>query len=418
MNWISDEWWIYNEDKLALYVDAAIFLLFLLAVLYVLIFAIASLKKRKDVYPPAKKKHRFAVLFPAYREDAVIVNSVRSFFQQDYPASAYEVIVIADMMQPATLEELRRMGATVLEVNYEKSTKTKALQFAVDYLKKKKEVRYDIVVILDADNIVKPSFLEKLNDAYYSGCLAIQTHRVAKNRNTSIAVLDAVSEEINNSIFRKGHTNLGFSSALIGSGMAFDYNWFKENIYRADHVGVDKQLERLLLTQNIYIEYLVDVYTYDEKVQKKGNFYAQRRRWIATQFTNLFSGLFSLPKAFFTGNWDYCDKLLQWMMPPRVILFGFIILIAVGLTGYDWILSLKWWGLLLTLCVAFSLAVPDYLVDNRFRKAILSLPILFLLMFFNIFRLKGANKEFIHTEHNHTPSDVHPTDALPHDQAH
>lgn len=416
MNWLNDEWWIYNEDKMALYIDAAIFLLFFLAVLYILIFAIASLKKRKDVYPPAKKKHRFAVLFPAYREDAVIVNSVRSFFSQDYPADRYEVIVIADMMQPATLRELRAMGATVLEVDYEKSTKTKALQFAVDYLKKKKEIRYDVVVILDADNVVKPTFLDKLNDAYYSGCLAIQTHRVAKNRNTSIAVLDAVSEEINNSIFRKGHTNLGFSSALIGSGMAFDYSWFKDNIYKADHVGVDKQLERLLLTQNIYIEYLVDVYTYDEKVQKKGNFYAQRRRWIATQFTNLFSGLFSLPKAFFTGNWDYCDKLLQWMMPPRVILFGFIILIAVGLTGYDWILSLKWWGLLLALCVAFSLAVPDYLVDNRFRKAILSLPILFLLMFFNIFRLKGANKEFIHTEHHHAPADIHPADAAPEDK--
>lgn len=399
-NWINEEWWLYNEDKLLLYIDAVIFLLFLLAVLYILIFSLASLKKRKDVYPPAKRKHRFAVLFPAYREDAVIIHSVQTFLKQEYPKEMYEVIIIADMMKESTIHGLRNLSATVLEVDYEKSTKTKALQFAVDYLQTKKE-HFDMVVILDADNIVKPTFLDKLNNAFYSGCLAIQTHRVAKNRNTSTAVLDAVSEEINNSIFRKGHTNLGFSSALIGSGMAFDYDWFKENIYKADHVGIDKQLERLLLTQRIYIEYLTNVYTYDEKVQKTGHFYAQRRRWIATQFTNLFSGMWSLPKAFFTGNWDYCDKLLQWMMPPRVILFGFIILIACAFTWYDWVLSLKWWGLLFTLCVAFSLAVPDYLVDNRFRKAILSLPILFLLMFFNIFRLRGANKEFIHTEHTH-----------------
>lgn len=399
-NWINEEWWLYNEDKILLYIDAVIFLLFLLAVLYIFIFSVASLKKRKDVYPPAKKKHRFAVLFPAYREDAVIVSSVESFFKQEYPKEMYEVIVIADMMKESTLQRLRALSATVLEVDYEKSTKTKALQFAMDYLQTKKE-RFDMVVILDADNIVKPTFLDKLNNAFYSGCLAIQTHRVAKNRNTNTAVLDAVSEEINNSIFRKGHTNLGFSSALIGSGMAFDYDWFKENIYKADHVGVDKQLESMLLSQNIYIEYLNNVYTYDEKVQKKGHFYAQRRRWIATQFSNLFSGLLLLPKAFFTGNWDYCDKLLQWMMPPRIILLGFIIIIACAFTCYDWVLSLKWWGLLFMLGVAFSLAVPDYLVDSRFRKAILSLPVLFLLMFFNIFRLKGANKEFIHTEHYH-----------------
>lgn len=399
-NWINEEWWLYNEDKLLLYIDAAIFLLFLLAVLYIFIFSVASLKKRKDVYPPAKKKHRFAVLFPAYREDAVIVSSVESFLKQEYPREMYEIIVIADMMKESTLQQLRALSATVLEVDYEKSTKTKALQFATDYLQTKKE-HFDMVVILDADNVVKPTFLDKLNNAFYSGCLAIQTHRVAKNRNTNTAVLDAVSEEINNSIFRKGHTNLGFSSALIGSGMAFDYEWFKENIYKADHVGVDKQLESMLLSQNIYIEYLNNVYTYDEKVQKKGHFYAQRRRWIATQFSNLFSGLLLLPKAFFTGNWDYCDKLLQWMMPPRIILLGFIIIIACAFTCYDWVLSLKWWGLLFMIGVAFSLAVPDYLVDSRFRKAILSLPVLFLLMFFNIFRLRGANKEFIHTEHYH-----------------
>jgi len=35
-----------------------------------------------------------------------------------------------------------------------------------------------------------------------------------------LALLDGISEEINNNIFRKGHQTLGLSSALIGSGMA------------------------------------------------------------------------------------------------------------------------------------------------------------------------------------------------------
>jgi hypothetical protein len=33
--------------------------------------------------------------------------------------------------------------------------------------------------------------------------------------NTDVAVLDAASEEINNSIFRSGHIALGFSSPLL-----------------------------------------------------------------------------------------------------------------------------------------------------------------------------------------------------------
>lgn len=395
---LKDPNWIKNGEYAFMIGDAILFLLFFISVLYLLIFAISSLKKRKDTYPPARKKYRFAVLFPAYKEDTVIISSVRSFLQQDYPRDQYEIIVISDQMTDATNSSLQELSAKVVVTSEPRSTKTNALRAAVDYIESGDQL-FDVVVIMDADNLVDLNFLDQMNNAFYSGCSALQTHRVAKNRNTSTAVLDAVSEEINNSIFRKGHTRLGFSSSLIGSGMAFEYDLFKESIRQAEHVGVDKQLELILLKQNIYIEYMEDVFTYDEKVANKSSFYNQRRRWLATQFTNLFQGLGSLPLAMLRGNWDYCNKLFQWMMLPRVLLFGFIILIALFLTGIDWVMALKWWGLLLMLCITFSLAVPDYLVDHRFRKAIISLPILFLLMFLNLFRMKGATKEFIHTEH-------------------
>lgn len=183
-----------------------------------------------------------------------------------------------------------------------------------------------------------------------------------------MAVLDSISEEINNSIFRKGHTRLGFSSALSGSGMAFEYDLFKETIEGYSGIGEDKYMERVLLFQNIYIEYLEDVYTYDEKVRGKKDFYNQRQRWLTTQFSNLFSGIFKMPVAMLKGKWDYCDKLFQWMMPPRVLLLGFIILIAIILTVLDFVASIKWWCLLILLGITFSIAVPDYLVDKNSRK--------------------------------------------------
>ena len=391
--------WTNSYEKYFLMGDAILFLLFLIPVLYLFIFALFSLKKRNDLYPTAKKKYRFAVLFPAYREDGIILETIQSFLQQDYPREAYDIFVISDQMADETNRQLEDLPAIVFRLENNRSTKTYALQTAIQRIEEKGKA-YDIVVIMDADNIVEKNYLNKINDAIYSGCSAVQTHRMAKNRDTSIAVLDAVSEEINNSIFRKGHTQLGFSSALIGSGMAFEYELFKENIMKANDIGIDKQLEMSLLMDNIYIEYLENVPTYDEKIRGKTGFYDQRRRWLSNQFTNLFWGLSSLPKAMLRGNWDYCDKLFQWMMPPRIILFGFIILIAVLFSLFNFMLSIKWWGLLFLICVTFSLAVPDYLVDKKFRKAIASIPILFLLMFFNLFRLRGANKEFIHTEHS------------------
>lgn len=387
-----------NKEQIFTLIDACLFLLFVIAVFYLFLFAFKSLRKQRNIYPPADYLYKYVVLFPAYKEDKVIINSVQEFLKQNYPRDKYDVIVVAEEMKEETNKQLEALSAIVIPIEKTYSSKTNALRAAVEYIEKK-HLKYDHVIILDADNIVETNYLEELNNAFYSGCSAIQTHRVAKNLDTSTAILDAVSEEINNSIFRKGHTRMGFSSALIGSGMAFEYDLFKECIMQAKHVGMDKQLEIQLLRQNIYIEYLDAVYTYDEKVKNNSQFYNQRRRWLSTQFNNLFSGLYALPSAFFRGNWDYCDKLFQWMMPPRIILFGSIIIIASVLTLIDWPLSIKWWGLFAALCITFALAIPDKLVNGKLAKAILHIPVLFILMFLNFFRLRGANKEFIHTEH-------------------
>lgn len=390
--------WIDKQEYCFQFIDAILFLLFLVAVLYLFTFALYSKKKALYTYPKACKKYRYAILFPAYMEDNVIIDSVESFFKQNYPRNLYDIIVISDQMREDTIRQLLEMKALVTQIDEPMSTKINALQKAINYIEQE-GLSYDMVVVLDADNIVSPSYLEKINDAFYSGCSAIQTHRLAKNRDTNTAVLDAISEEINNSIFRKGHTRLGFSSGLSGSGMAFEYDLFKEIIQGINEIGEDKHMERKLLLQNIYIEYLEDVYTYDEKVRGKIEFYNQRRRWLSTQFSNLFSGLSLLPGAILKGKWDYCDKLFQWMMPPRVLLLGFVTLIACFLTAVNILLSIKWWGLLLLIGITFSIAIPDYLVDKQFKKAIFSLPILFLLMFFNLFRLRGSKKKFIHTKH-------------------
>ena len=392
---------IEKQENLYLLGDAILFLCFLIFVLYLFTFAVNSKRKPLYTYPIAKKKYRFAVLFPAYKEDIVILDSVNSFLQQEYPKELYDIIVISNQMTAQTVEDLKKLPIKVVELDSLKCTKIEALQKAIEYIEKG-NLKYDNIVILDADNIVDPTYLSKINDALYAGCSVLQTHRVAKNRDSSVAVLDSISEEINNSIFRKGHTRLGFSSALSGSGMAFEYDLFKETIEGYSGIGEDKYMERVLLFQNIYIEYLEDVYTYDEKVRGKKDFYNQRQRWLTTQFSNLFSGIFKMPVAMLKGKWDYCDKLFQWMMPPRVLLLGFIIFFAIILTVLDFVASIKWWCLLILLGITFSIAVPDYLVDKKFKKAIISVPILFILMFLNVFRIGG--KHFSHTKHSNKES--------------
>lgn len=377
--------------------DIVLFCLLALMVCYILILGIASLFKRRVKFAKADIQHRILVFFPAYGEDRVILSSVYSFLKQDYPTTAYDVIVISDHMKDETNEALRQLPVEVLIADYENSSKAKALNLAMKHVARK---TYDIVAIMDADNVATPDFLTEINNTYASGIQAIQAHRVAKNLNTDVAVLDAVSEEINNSLFRLGTANLGFSGSLSGSGMAFDYAWFRDHVGLLQTAGEDRELEVLLLKNRIHVEYLPDLLIFDEKTQNLQNFSKQRKRWQAVQFGSLHATFVDLPKALFHGNFDYCNKIVQWMLLPRSVMLMLLTLISAVMLLIHCELAMKWVALTILFYAILVIAIPRYLINKQLAKAIVKIPAMAFLMCVNFFKMKEGRKTFIHTDHH------------------
>ncbi|MEI6173561.1 MAG: glycosyltransferase [Bacteroidota bacterium] len=385
-------------------IEALLFLYFLVAALYFSIFSIAGLFRYRLRPKKDSRIRKFAVLIPGYKEDAVIIDVARQALDQDYPAGQFEVIIIADSFQQSTLDELRKLPIRVVEVSFEKSSKSRALNKTMSILPD----IFDAAIILDADNIMARDFISRMNNALSSGFVAVQGHRKAKNRNTSFAVLDSVSEEINNQIFRKGHRVLGLSSALIGSGMAFEYAMFKEYMSTIDSFGEDKELEIKLLKDKKRIEYCEDAYVYDEKVQKSHVFMVQRTRWLANQFIYAKQYfLSSLKELFINGNIDYFDKVFQQFLPPRIFLMGFLVIISLlsifvnplGITT-SWIALTA----LCTITLLISVPLPYFNLDTL--KAVMYLPQGFFFMLGSLFRIFKAKRSFGHTTHtvqNETP---------------
>lgn len=379
-----------NWFNLIKWTDSTLYLYFLLSVLYLFFFSVFSYRKRKYLYVKTKKQYRYAVFFPTNGEDDVIVNSVKSFLNQSYPRDKFDVVVISENMRKATSDALRKLPIILLEAKTKNGYKARQLEYAAHTLDAKD---YDVAVIFEANNTVDSNFLEEINKAYHLGGMAIQTHRIAKNLRTNTSILDAISEEINNTIFRKGHVCTGFSCSLIGSGMALHYEWFRQNIAKVTEKHIAKQIEGFLLKQGIYIEYLDDVYTYADKVHSASHFFKQRREWLSGQSYSLRNTIKDLPKALFAANFDYCDKILQWMMLPRILLLTFTIIIAtLHILFYKWTMSLKWWGMLLFLMMTFSLAIPDKFINGRTLRALLSLPGLAFLMFLGLFGFRFKRK--------------------------
>jgi cellulose synthase/poly-beta-1,6-N-acetylglucosamine synthase-like glycosyltransferase len=381
-----------------------------LSTLYILMFSIASLFYKQQQYCDNGNIKRMAVLVPGYKEDEVIIEVATLALEQEYPTPLFDVVIIADSFKEKTLTALKKLPIKLIEVSFDKSTKSKALNKAMAALDKD----YDIAVVLDADNVMAPDFLAKINAAFENDFIAVQGHRTAKNTNNSWAILDAISEEINNNIFRKGHRVLGLSSAIIGSGMAFRYGYFKSLMSTVTAVGgFDKEIELKMLKEGRKIVYLEDAVVFDEKIQKSEVFGNQRRRWLSAQFHYFRKDfLNALKDLILKGNVDYFDKAIQFIQPPRILLLGAVILFSIGFILANYLLDNQmpysnYWIILVIACVlSFVFSVPRSFYNLRTLKALISLPKGMLMMLLSLLKIKGANKTFIHTQHTSNSEEV------------
>lgn len=380
----NPDWWMDENNNALQIADSVFFLLFLIPVVYLFIYSLASLLKYKNPYPETKKQHRFLVLFTVLRNGKEVINSINYFLDtQNYPREKYDIAVAATQLPEEDLITLLQMPVNIVVPDREQCSKVYAIQ---QVMERYSPQEYDMVVIFNSDNRIVPTALHVLNNAYYSGCDSIQAHRMTENLTTNTAVLSAASEEINNNIFRKGHSKLGFSAALLGSGMAFDFEIFHRIAPTLQGSDLAKATEIKLLEENIYTEYMEEIICYSRKQENTDGYLQERQRWLSAQYGSTFLALRRLPLAFLQGRWDYCNKLFQWLLPSRFLLIACIVAATVIITLVDWTLSFKWYVLLFMLFLGFLMALPEGEINRRFRHAFWALPVLIFSSIFSHFR--------------------------------
>ena len=381
-----------NIWSIFIFLDWTLFVLVSLTVLYLGFFAITSLFVRHSETPRTKKQNRFIVLIPSYKSGRSLEMTVKSILGQSYSQRSFDVTVIADNEDEMTLFHLAQQPITLLTPNFEKSSRTKSLQLAINNLPQFKI--YDVTIILEAGDVVEPEFLEQINDAYESaGTKAIQAHKLSLNRDTTSARLSAIFEEINNSIFRRGHISIGLPAAMASSGMVFDFNWFKEHILAAKITWGEKELEALLAHQHIYVDYFDKIYVYNEKARQAEEFNRQHRNWMITQAKTFFRNVRYLPAAIMNRHYDLIDKLLQWMLMPRMMMMALITIMCIVIPFIYMTAALKWWALFAIVVFIFALATPNYLVDEKWDSTFFKLPFVLFSSVLEKFKLGRMLKD-------------------------
>ena len=382
---------------LTVIIEWTVLIYFYITALYLLYFAFIGIFRKIDNTNRFDYYRKILILIPAFKEDVVILEVVEDALKQDYPADQYKIVVIADSLNDKTINSLHEFPIETIQVKFLDSTKSKALNAACHQIQED----YDIVVILDADNLMAKDFLTRLNLGFANGFKVIQGHRVAKNSDTSFALLDGISEEINNHIFRQGHRAAGLSAALIGSAMGFDFKLFKRLMLQINAVGgFDKELELLIASEKIKIDYLADAYVLDEKVQNAYRFTNQRRRWLSAQFYYFGRDFLPSLRLLITkGNIEYFNKAFQFILPPRILLLGVVILINLFVQSIRIGNTAEWFYLMVITILIFLFSVPLKFYTFKTLKVIFDLPKGFFWMIVSLIKSRRANRKFIHTEH-------------------
>jgi cellulose synthase/poly-beta-1,6-N-acetylglucosamine synthase-like glycosyltransferase len=256
-----------------------------------------------------------------------------------------------------------------------------------------------------------PGCLELVNDAFQKGYKAVQCHRIAKNRNTPVAVLDAMSEEINNHFFRKGLRSLGLSSTVIGSGMAFEFNMLKEIYNKPGILGnpaCDREVDFETMKADITIEFLEEAYVLDEKVASRAVYERQRTRWLESQIIHL-KLFFDKAQGPLPKTANYWNKLFLNLIPPRLIFLATftLILLFIALQNifhFTILTPASAWWLLITgiYFLTLIIAIPSSFYNGKTLKAIFYIPVLMISMLRALVKMDVSRKEFLHTPKSFT----------------
>jgi len=339
------------------------------------------------------------VLIPAYKEDTVIVETVKDALNQNYPSHLFTICVIADQLRDDTLAKLQVTGVDIIQVHFIKSTKAKAINHALLHYDAQS---YNSVVVLDADNHMAPDFLKQVAQSLNSGYQAVQGRRAPKNENSNMAVLDGISEEVNNHIYGLGQFAAGLSSRLSGSGMAFDFEIFKNAMQTIEATnGFDKELEIYLVRQGVRIAYNHNAVILDERVISADAFQRQRTRWLAAQYDFLkIQFRLAIKGNMGSRKIDIMQKIITLAQPPRVLLPVVVIIFLVfSILSSAHALVLLFGVLLALNIVTYIIAIPNTYFRLRYATKLFYLPVAIIRTVVATSTLKRADKGFLHTLH-------------------
>lgn len=263
-------------------------------------------------FQPAKKQHKYAICIAARNEANVIGNLLDSIAKQDYPADLLTVFVVADNCTDKTADVAREKGAICYErFNDREKTKGFALQYLFDRIKRDFGIEtFEGYFIFDADNLLEPDYITRMNESFDSGLKIVTSYRNTKNFDENWIASTYAIHWIRS--IRKNHrarSVLRLATNIQGTGFLFS-NIFVKDGWKYTSLTEDRAFTADAVARGYQIGYNDAAMFYDEQPTSLKIALRQRLRWSKGHLLAFKETGWALFKNIIFGN-RYADPCLR-----------------------------------------------------------------------------------------------------------
>lgn len=277
-----------------------------------------------------------AVVIPAHDEEAQIVAAVRSVQACDYDPARRRIIVIADNCSDRTAAAARATGAEVWErSDSARRGKGHALAWAFERVLEDDSIK--AVCVIDADCRPSRNFLSAAATRIQEGADAVQARYLVSNPERSAATaLRWAGFALFNVVRPLGRDQLGLSSGLLGTGMAFSRKLLLRSPWQAFSFAEDREQHMRWVLDGARVAFATEAEVYSPSPAASAGIQAQERRWESGRLglaARLAPNLLS--RSARRRSLMELDAALEPLLPPQSLLLAINLGAAAGagLTG-------------------------------------------------------------------------------------
>lgn len=355
------------------------YIFFTLTLFYGLYFAFTGIyaffKPKKFKIVPFDPKNKFAIIIAARNEESVVGNLVTSLLQSNYPKELFDVYVAVNNTTDNTAGVAKEAGAKVIDVKEKVKSKGEVLRYVFRELHDHKDI--DAYVIFDADNIVHPDFLARMNDCLCCGYRVAQGFRDSKNISDNwISGSYSLFYYMQNFFLSKSRMTLNQSGFINGTGFIVKKELIDEYGFNTKTLTEDIEYTAQCALRDERVAFVESAITYDEQPVEFKASWKQRKRWSVgcLQCIRLY-GKDLMSHFFKTGSQPAFDMFVNFAAPivQVLCLVEFVALIFFRIFNirlFDLFSALFSSGIAFTLLAYFSGVVSSvFVIKYNKRKA-------------------------------------------------